>query len=507
MKDILKKHFGYDEFRPLQKEIIERVLLGQDCVVLMPTGGGKSLCFQLPTLMLPGMTVVISPLISLMKDQVDALRANGISADLINSSLSQNDIVAVMDRAKAGKLKILYIAPERLSVPGFEDFLHELQISLIAIDEAHCISEWGHDFRPDYRNLKMLRKKFPRIPIIALTATATENVRKDIVRQLDLADAQIFISSFNRPNLSYEVLPKKDSFSSILALLRGYRDASVIIYCFSRKDTEMLVDKLTTHGFSAAAYHAGLDSKKRMENQERFIRDEIHIMVATIAFGMGIDKPDVRLVIHHSLPKSIEGYYQETGRAGRDGLPARCVLLFSYADKFKHDFFIQKIANAEEQKKTQENLEQVISYGNLRGCRRRFLLNYFNEVCAQMHCGNCDRCIAPVPLEIRTMSHVGATPKRVHLSSEDRTYDIALFEELRSVRTQEARRLNVPPYVVFGDKSLRDMSVRFPQTPDAFLEINGVGNRKLAQFGEQFMSVIRRYAQAHTANDFIVGGS
>ena len=494
MKDTLKKHFGYDEFRPLQKEIIERVLLGKDCVVLMPTGGGKSLCFQLPTLMLPGMTIVISPLISLMKDQVDALRANGISAGLINSTLSQDDIADVMERAKAGQLKLLYLAPERLSVPGFEDFLHELQIGLIAIDEAHCISEWGHDFRPDYRNLKMLRKKFPRIPIIALTATATENVRKDIVKQLDLAEAQMFISSFNRPNLSYEVLPKKDSFSSILALLREYRNASVIIYCFSRKDTEMLVDKLTAHGFSAAAYHAGLDSKKRMENQERFIRDEINIIVATIAFGMGIDKPDVRMVIHHSLPKSIEGYYQETGRAGRDGLPARCVLFFSYADKFKHDYFIQKIADAAEQEKTQENLEQILSYGNLRGCRRRFLLNYFNETCTQTNCGNCDGCVASVPLEVRVV-HTATTPKRAYLPSEEHTYGSTLFEELRIVRTQEARRLKVPPYVVFGDKALREMATHLPQTPDAFLEINGVGNRKLAQFGEQFMSVIRRYTK------------
>jgi ATP-dependent DNA helicase RecQ len=472
------------------------VLLGKDCVVLMPTGGGKSLCFQLPTLMLPGMTVVISPLISLMKDQVDALRANGISADLINSSLSQNEIVDVMERAKTGDLEILYMAPERLNVSGFEDFLHGLHISLIAIDEAHCISEWGHDFRPDYRNLKVLRKKFPRIPIIALTATATENVRKDIVKQLDLPEAQMFISSFNRPNLSYEVLPKKDSFGSILALLRDYRDASVIIYCFSRKDTEMLVDKLVAQGFSAATYHAGLDAGKRMKNQERFIRDEINIMVATIAFGMGIDKPDVRLVIHHSLPKSIEGYYQETGRAGRDGLPARCVLFFSYADKFKHDFFIQKITDAAEQKKTRENLEQVVSYGNLRGCRRRFLLNYFNEACAQMNCGNCDGCVARAPLKMHFVSAV-APWHQSHSSSEEGVYDLALFEELRSVRTQEARRLHVPPYVVFGDKALRDMAARLPQTPDAFLEINGVGNRKLAQFGEQFMSVIRNYAKAH----------
>lgn len=499
VKDTLKKYFGYDEFRPLQKEIIERVLLGKDCVVLMPTGGGKSLCFQLPALMLPGMAIVISPLISLMKDQVDSLRANGISVGLVNSTLTQDDIADVMERAKAGKLKILYIAPERLSVPGFEEFLHELQINLIAIDEAHCISEWGHDFRPDYRNLKVLHKKFLRIPIIALTATATENVRKDIVKQLDLEDTQIFISSFNRPNLSYEVLPKKDSFGSIIALLRDYRDASVIIYCFSRKNTEMLVGRLMAQGFKAAAYHAGLDSRKRTENQERFIRDEINIIVATIAFGMGIDKPDVRLVIHHSLPKSIEGYYQETGRAGRDGLPARCVLFFSYADKFKHDYFIQKIADAAEQKKTQENLEQVLSYGNLRGCRRRFLLHYFNEAYGQMNCGNCDRCVTRIPLEIHKVATAVTTAQKARQLIAGHTYDLSLFEELRSVRTQEARRLNVPPYVVFGDKTLREMVVHLPQTPDDFLEINGVGNRKLSQFGEQFMSVIRQYAKTHTS--------
>ncbi len=491
MKTILKKHFGYDEFRPLQREIIEQVMAGGDCVVLMPTGGGKSLCFQLPAMMLEGVTIVISPLISLMKDQVDALRTNGIAADLINSSRTPSEIASVMERTKRGELKILYMAPERLGAYGFVDFLHELDISLIAIDEAHCISEWGHDFRPDYRNLNTLRTAFPGVPMIALTATATEKVREDMVRQLNLTDPQIFISSFNRPNLSYEVLPKKDSLKTVLSLLASYRDASVIIYCFSRKDTEALVAKLAERGHKAVAYHAGLTAGKRQEHQEQFIKDEVNIMVATIAFGMGIDKPDVRLVIHHSLPKSIEGYYQETGRAGRDGLPSRCVLLFSYADKFKHDYFVRMMEDPVEQMKAQEKIDRVLAYGNLHGCRRRFLLRYFNETYPESTCENCDGCIEPAPLELPTIVY----PSFAKASKGKPSYDASLFEELRALRTQEAHRLQVPPYIVFGDRSLQEMAARLPQTPAAFLEIPGVGNRKLSQFGEQFMSVIRSYVR------------
>lgn len=496
MESILKKYFGYEEFKPLQKEIIEQVLSGKDCMVLMPTGGGKSLCFQLPALMLPGVVIVISPLISLMKDQVDSLHTNGIMADFINSTLSQDEITSVMNKTKSGELKILYIAPERLSVLGFEDFLHTLKISLIAIDEAHCISQWGHDFRPDYRNLKILRNNFPLIPIISLTATATEKVREDIIKQLHLEDSKVFISSFNRPNLSYEVLPKKDSLKSIITLLNNYKEESVIIYCFSRKDTEKLVDNLNKYGFSALPYHAGLDSKQRKENQERFIKDEINIMVATIAFGMGIDKPDVRLVIHHSLPKSIEGYYQETGRAGRDGLPARCVLLFSYADKFKHDYFIRNMTNIEEQRKSQENLEQVLHYGNLNICRRRFLLHYFNENYIELNCGNCDRCIVQTPLQINKVNIKITRSQQDNTSTIKKEYDYVLFEKLRKIRIQEAYKLKVPSYIIFGDKALQEMATYFPQTSSAFLEINGVGNQKLSQFGEKFMSVIRHHIES-----------
>lgn len=492
MEVTLKKYFGYETFRPLQKEIIERVLAKEDCVVLMPTGGGKSLCFQLPALIQEGITIVISPLISLMKDQVDALLVSGVKAALINSSLTQIEIENVIQDAKNGEIKILYIAPERLALRDFEQILHTLPVSLFAIDEAHCISEWGHDFRPEYRNLSLLRKNFPHIPLIALTATATEKVREDIVRQLHIEKPQIFISSFNRQNLSYEVLPKKDSFGSILELLREVPNESVIIYCFSRKDTESLVQKLNERGYSAAPYHAGLSTQKRNENQERFIRDEIHIIVATIAFGMGIDKPDVRLVIHHSLPKSIEGYYQETGRAGRDGLPARCVLFFSYADKFKHEFFIRNIRDEDEKEQTQQNLEHVVSYGNLRNCRRKFLLKYFNEEYKEMNCGNCDHCAPRLSLTISKEAPPVTRPKIKSVVSDGR-YDQNLFEALRKVRTEEAQRLKVPPYMVFGDKTLREMAIHFPQTQDQFLDINGVGNKKLTQFGEKFMEEIRKY--------------
>jgi ATP-dependent DNA helicase RecQ len=501
MLDTLKKYFGYDEFRPLQKEIIEKVLQGKDCLVLMPTGGGKSLCFQLPAIMQKGMAIVVSPLISLMKDQVDALCTNGVPAGLINSSITPKKIKQVMEQAQAGELKILYIAPERFSTAGFEDFLRTLKISLIAVDEAHCISEWGHDFRPDYRNLQQLRFKFPNVPIIALTATATEKVRKDIIAQLALDNPQIFISSFNRPNLSYEVLPKRDSFESILSLLGSYRQESAIIYCFSRNDTEKLARDLNDYGFLAAPYHAGLSAKDRKENQDKFIHDEIKIIVATIAFGMGIDKPDVRLVIHHSLPKSVEGYYQETGRAGRDGLPARCVLLYSYGDKFKHEFFISKIEDEDEQQKARQKLDEMVHYSNLFGCRRHFLLNYFDENYRQKNCGNCDRCIEFIPPK-NHKEYLIPTGKdylepikviQVEEAAKKDSFDALLFEKLRLVRLDEARRLNVPPYMVFGDITLKQMVKKLPQTTADFLKIPGVGQKKLYQFGKLFISAIGQH--------------
>lgn len=495
MEHVLKKYFGYTAFRPLQKEIIQEVLAGRDCVVLMPTGGGKSLCFQLPSLMMEGTAIVISPLISLMKDQVDSLLANGISADLINSTLKPAEIATVMDKAQQGALKILYIAPERLGVPGFKEFLQNLKINVIAIDEAHCISQWGHDFRPDYRNLSTLKQYFSTVPVIALTATATQEVRKDIVDQLALDNPHLFVSSFNRPNLRYEVLAKKDSFTTIRELLDDYRNKSVIIYCFSRRDTETLVAQLCRYGFKALAYHAGLNAKTRKENQDKFIKDQANIMVATIAFGMGIDKPDVRLVIHHSLPKSVEGYYQETGRAGRDGLPSRCVLFFSYADKFKHEFFLTNMRDEDERRKVQDNLDKMLHYGDLHSCRRRFLLNYFNENYQNENCGNCDICLKLSTRHAEIFST--KVPPAFSVKPDDNSYDTILFEKLRELRTQEAQRLHVPPYVVFGDKALVQMATDLPTTSNDFLEVYGVGQQKLAQFGNSFMKVIRDHKHSN----------
>ena len=395
MLERLKAHFGFDRFLPLQREVIDHVLAGKDTLVVLPTGGGKSLCYQLPALCFGGLTVVISPLIALMKDQVDNLGANGIPAAFINSTLSSSDISWEQARARSGSLKILYLAPERLALPGFRDFLKTLNISLFAIDEAHCISEWGHDFRPDYLSLKNLRTDFPTVPVIALTATATDRVRQDISDQLELRAAEIFSSGLNRTNLSYVVQPKRNSFDALLTLLKDHQSESVIIYRFSRRDTEAMAEDLTSRGFKALPYHAGLDRSLRHLTQEKFIRDEVQIIVATIAFGMGIDKPDIRLVAHYDLPKSLEGYYQETGRAGRDGLPSECVLFYSYGDKIRHEFFVDQIEDQAERDNTRRKLEQVIEFCELRTCRRANLLAYFGETWEQDNCGGCDVCTAP----------------------------------------------------------------------------------------------------------------
>ncbi len=396
MLNLLKTHFGYDQFRPLQEKIINNVLANKDTLVLMPTGGGKSLCYQLPALKFSGITLVISPLIALMKDQVDSLQANGIKAEFINSTLPYDEIERIQMRAQEGGIKILYLAPERLSLGHFKEFLKSLDVSLIAIDEAHCISEWGHDFRPDYRNLKALRQIFKDVPVIALTATATTKVKQDIIDQLELKNGNSYLAGFNRSNLTYIVRPKDRAFENLVILLEKYRGKAVIVYCFSRKDTEELAEDLSYEGFKAKAYHAGLEREKRKRVQEEFIKDEIDIIIATIAFGMGIDKPDVRLIVHYSLPKTLEGYYQETGRAGRDGLPSECVLFYSNGDKAKQGYFISQIKDNKERQNAYQKLSQVIEFCELETCRRKYLLEYFGEKWDKDNCKSCDNCSIPI---------------------------------------------------------------------------------------------------------------
>ena len=590
--EILKSRFGHDGFLSLQEDVVANVLAGRDSLVLMPTGSGKSLCYQLPAVLLDGVTLVVSPLIALMKDQVDALKERGVAADFINSTMTHAEVRRVQMEAYHGRLDILYAAPERIALPRFRDFLHALKLSLIAIDEAHCISEWGHDFRPDYRNLQALRGDFPSVPAIALTATATERVRRDIVDQLQIPEAAQFVASFNRPNLTYRVMPKRRSFDVLTGLLSKRGEGSAIIYCFSRQGTEDLASRLSERGFGALPYHAGLEDGVRRETQERFLRGDAPIIVATIAFGMGVDKPDVRLVVHYDLPKSAEGYYQETGRAGRDGKPSECVLFYSYGDKISQEYFIGQIEDDAQRQNAEEKLARMVEYGDAASCRRAFLLRYFGEEWTEDNCDACDVCLAPseqpdpattydgteiaqkvLATIIRTgerfgANHVvavlrGSRAQRVLRARHDslsvhgiargmpeddlkdvidqlvdkglaarrtdgdyptlyvtdsgrdflkgrdaltlvRTspppasvegeFDPALFEKLRALRKKIADEMNVPAFVVFGDATLRQMASHMPLDRDSFLQMSGVGESKLDQYGDDFIAAIREHA-------------
>ena len=391
---ILKQYFGFEKFRPMQEDIVNAVARdGKDCLVLMPTGGGKSLCFQVPALMLPGITVVISPLIALMKDQVDALRLNGVKAAFLNSSQDSFTQDQLTQEIIRGGIKLLYIAPERLNAGGdFFEFLKRLNISLFAIDEAHCISHWGHDFRPDYLTLSKLKSNFPDVPVIALTATADELTRRDILERLHLNDPEVFVSSFNRANIRYIIEEKNDHFNKLTEFLSARKDETGIIYCLSRANTEDYAEKLNEAGFNAQAYHAGLDAKTRTERQEKFKNDETKIIVATTAFGMGIDKSNVRFVVHTSMPKNIEGYYQETGRAGRDGLPSQALLFYSIGDLMKLKKFAFNETSAAQTKIMMQKLERMADFCSTYKCRRKYLLNYFDEA-FEAPCGNCDICL------------------------------------------------------------------------------------------------------------------
>ncbi len=394
IQEALKQFFGYDAFLPNQREIIADALAGRDTFALLPTGGGKSLCFQLPAVLLPGLTVVVSPLIALMKDQVDQLTASGIFATCLNSSLTPDEGRKRLRGLHEGAFKLLYVAPERLVLSGFLEDLRKWKPSLIAIDEAHCISEWGHDFRPEYRQLPMVRDLFPGTPFMALTATATPRVRADILAQLRFHEPGVHVGSFNRQNLFYRVTPREEAYEQILAFVRERPQESGIIYCQSRATTESLAHQLAADTVSALPYHAGLSNEERSRNQEAFLRDETKIICATIAFGMGINKSNVRFVIHRDLPKNIEGYYQETGRAGRDGLPSECLLLFNAADVVKNSFFIDK-KSGEEEVIAREQLNEIVHYAESDDCRRGYLLRYFGEEYGEDNCGGCDNCLAP----------------------------------------------------------------------------------------------------------------
>lgn len=497
LTDILKSTFGHDSFLPLQEEVIRNVLAGKDSLVLMPTGSGKSLCYQLPALCLDGVTLVISPLIALMKDQVDDLQARGIAADCINSAMGTAHNQRVQKAAYKGQLDILYFAPERGVTREFLDFLHALKLGLIAIDEAHCISEWGHDFRPAYRELQLLRDNFPSVPVIALTATATERVREDILAQLRMPDAGRFVTSFNRPNLTYRVIRKQRfredlDLEVLVKLLSRIGSGSVIVYRNRIADTEHLAADLVEQGVKALPYHSKLDSDVRRETQEQFRQDDVPVIVATIAFGMGVDKPNVRLVVHYDLPGTIEGYYQQTGRAGRDGRPSECVLFYSIDDAEFHDYHIGQKEDATQRKVAAAKLDEMIEYAEAETCRRAFLLDYFGEKWNKKNCGACDVCLGDRKRGYVQNSGaetfarpVNNLPRPNATASE---CDIELFGSLRLLRDKLLAELEA-----FNDEILQQMATHLPTDRQSLLRITSADNSSSWHIGDQFISVIREH--------------
>ncbi|MBT3274221.1 MAG: DNA helicase RecQ [Spirochaetales bacterium] len=589
-RSTLKKTFGFSSFRPHQKDIIEAILEGQDVFAVLPTGGGKSLCYQLPSLLLEGLSIVISPLLALMKDQVDAAVDTGIPAACLNSSLTPAEASAVYRRLEAGEIKLLYISPERFALPHFAEQLKAYGVKRFAVDEAHCLSEWGHDFRPDYLNLGTIRSSFPDTAIAAFTATATLKVQKDIVKLLRLQDPFTVRASFDRAELRYRIIPKEDATGQILRFISERPGESGIIYRTSRANTEKTAAFLVHHGVRALPYHAGLARQNRMENQDLFNRDEADVIVATIAFGMGIDKSNVRFIIHADMPKSIEGYYQETGRAGRDGLPAECLFLYSSGDISRVRYFIDQIKKKGERARAEKNLQSIVTLASTNMCRRKQILEYFDEEPPDT-CGNCDVCLGEIKTadasedarkllsavartgerfgaghvidvvrgadteKIRKFRHqhlptwgVGSNQSKIwwrgivddlvaqkclirdserfnSLSISDKGKEVLygrapfeaalrdekksssllkakatdvpgsseLFQKLRAQRKMLARSKGVPPYVIFSDKTLKEMASLRPDSLPAMLRVTGVGEHKLDSYGADFLHVILKH--------------
>ncbi len=596
IEEVLRRHWGFDGFLPLQKDAMVCVCSGRDSIVVLPTGGGKSLCFQARAKPLPGLTLVVSPLLSLMKDQVDSLLENGVPAARLDSTVGNAEKVKLYQRLRTRELRLLYVSPERLVMEGFLDFLKVRGVSSIAVDEAHCVSMWGHDFRPEYRQLSVLRDVFPRVPIGAYTATATAHVRRDIAEQLRLEKPEIFVGKFDRPNLLYRVRRRMQSSRQIHEVLERHRDESGIIYCIRRADVDAMAADLTRLGYRAAPYHAGMTDEDRKKSQNAFIEDEVDIIVATVAFGMGIDKSNVRFVIHAEMPKSLEHYQQESGRAGRDGLEAECFLFYTGADYVAW----KRILEGSEPKAYEialEKLGQMYRYCGSAACRHRAVVQYFGQHLDQDNCGACDICLGEVEgvqdaliVAQKILSNVlrqgerfgadytagvltGSREDRILANHHDQlsTYGIlgqetksavrdwieqladqeciercgefgvlkltdkgrrvlkgkeqpllleparkksapkpapvedswegvdrGLFEELRRLRHALARERAMPAYIVFGDAALRDMARKRPSTPAAFLNVFGVGERKLQQYGQVMLAAIREYCRAHS---------